>query len=164
MNLKKPFLNQRGQSLIESLVLYPLVIGLLVLTIFVFQPIQTSIVSQRYVRAQLFQKTYNSCFYPNYRQANGQSSTRDIIAGGNQIIMGMNAKVIPPDTPLVTPVQPVTSIGLTSRQYQQPVHIRSTATLCTANFTSTVGDISGLHYDSNVCSPGQANYQQEPNP
>ena len=54
----------KGQSIVELILMMPVMIGIAVLTMRVNTAIQVSIVNQQYSRAQALFLTYNSAVYP----------------------------------------------------------------------------------------------------
>lgn len=56
--------NDRGQSLIEFVILIPIFIGLVIILVRSNTTIQMSIVNQKYARAQTLAINYNSAYYP----------------------------------------------------------------------------------------------------
>lgn len=140
---------EAGQSLIEFLLMLPLLIGMVIILIRVNTAIQISIVDQQYARAQALFLTFNSPFYPklNIQQVLGQSKI-------NQMMVGVSDNVAPESgsySPTAT-VQRITrtlaNVGSDSPK-EEPiqrgkVRIRNTVTLCTPTYYLASGPIVQL--------------------
>lgn len=140
--------NCSGQSILEFLIVLPLMVGLVMLMVRVNTAIQISIVNQQYTRAQALFIAYNSAVYPRLEQR---------IAGGdksafNQMIMGMSFKAISAGDDFTEGNrQPDAPLGIISRkggsddpkiepEQRAKVRIRTTVTLCTqTNFVRDRG-------------------------
>ena len=129
--------HERGQSMLEFLIVLPLMMGLVVLMIRVNTTIQMSIVNQQYVRAQTLALTYNSPVYPRLEQRfiNTEPS--------NEMVMGMSFKQITDGTDFVEGnKQADAPIGLVAKKgggddpqsepdQRSKVRVRTSTTLCT---------------------------------
>jgi hypothetical protein len=131
--------DERGQSIIEFLVMLPLMVGLVVLLIRVNSAIQVSIVNQQYVRSQLLFLSYNSAFYPRLDHRVNSMANH----GYNQMVLGMSEKALSGGDDFTEsndqPDAPVTKIrrgrdGNDDSQAEPDsrsrVRIRTSATLC----------------------------------
>jgi hypothetical protein len=131
--------NEKGQSLLEFLIMLPLMLGLVALMTRVNTAIQASIVEQQYARAQTTWLTFNSPVYPVLRLQATELNGKNF----NQMMIGVSDNLISSDSNL--PVASTTMIarnpavasrasnadqvdGPTSRAL---VRIRNTVTLCT---------------------------------
>jgi len=131
--------NEKGQSLLEFLIMLPLMLGLVALMTRVNTAIQASIVDQQYARAQTTWLTFNSPVYPVLRLQATELNGKNF----NQMMIGVSDNLISSDSNL--PVASTTMIarnpavasranndsqidGPTSRAL---VRIRNTVTLCT---------------------------------
>jgi hypothetical protein len=130
--------SQRGQSVIEFLLLLPMLVGLVVIMLRVNTAIQVSIVNQQYARAQTLFLTMNHHTYPDLYQRVPNFDPY----GFNQMMLGVAEETLLESTPEnqhpSAPTQNVTRRP--SRQdddaQQEPpergmVRIRNTITLCT---------------------------------
>src|SRR4051812_28584394 len=82
-------LNQEeGQSIIEFLLMLPMILALTFILFRVNSAIQVSIVNQQYSRAQILFLTYNNPYYPELdKQQNMRQS------GNNQMVVGVSDKL-----------------------------------------------------------------------
>lgn len=131
--------NEKGQSLVEFLFFFPVMIGVGYTTYLVNSAIQTSIVNQKYARAQALFLTHNSPVYPHRGIQNGL-----VAAESNIMIIGISQNLVPDDGG-VTPeasiqkiVRPgVTDVGVDDEQTEPlsrgVLRIRTTVALCTQN-------------------------------
>lgn len=135
---------EEGQSIVEFLIVLPILVGLSVLLIRLNTAIQVSIVNQQYARAQAHFLTYNSSVYPALRLRKDALHSN----GFNQMMIGMSDQAIPEGDNAAPPEATVVQIN-NNRQYagsdenqQEPeqrtkVRVRTTVTLCTQ--TEVVG-------------------------
>jgi len=126
--------SEDGQSVIEFLLMLPLLVGITVLLVRVNMAIQVSIVNQKYARAQTLFLAFNSPYFPEIRQREG---------GVNQITMGVSGEVVPDDVsayegPLATQMLITRTrqlAGATAPPQNEPaqtgvVRVRNTVTMC----------------------------------
>jgi hypothetical protein len=134
---RRPGLDRSGQSLVEFLVLMPLLIGLTVIMVRVTTAIQVSIVNQQYARAQSLFLAYNSAVYPRLQQREDNFIRR----GYNNMVIGVSDNSAPDSGPYV-PKATVQKIarkpngGGSDENQSEPerrdkVRVRTTVTLCT---------------------------------
>lgn len=131
---------ETGQSIIEFLIILPLMVGLMILMVKVNTAIQVSIVNQQYVRAQLLFFSYNSATYPRLK-----TRVEGLYPFSyNQVLMGMSNKRISDGDEYQgsNKIPDAVEIGLTRKkggsdeaqvepEFRSHVRIRTTATLCT---------------------------------
>lgn len=138
-------LNQRGQSLLEFLILFPFMLGLTLILIRVNSLIQMSIVDQQYARAQALFMIQNSPNYPRLDLIKPMEDTKT-----NQLVVGVADKSKPgvdddefdPESPYFPPAP----FGMISRNkaksggmgpdQDEPatrgyVRVRNTVSICT---------------------------------
>jgi hypothetical protein len=135
--------DERGQSLLEFLLMLPLLLGLIVLMTRVNTAIQASIVDQQYARMQTLWLTFNSPIYP--RIALRQSSL--IPKNYNQMMIGVAQNEIVgtgqpiASTTMIARTPALAAQGSSAVQVDGPplralVRIRNTVSLCTqSNFS-----------------------------
>ena len=126
-----------GQSVLEFLLMLPMLVGLTVMLIRVNTVIQISIVNQQYARAEALWLTFNSAFYPELRHR----ETNLVSKGYNQMILGVSDNAAPESAERYTPKASVQNIarkrGLGSNEPQSEpaqramIRVRNTVTLCT---------------------------------
>lgn len=133
---------EAGQSVIEFLLMFPLLVGIAVLLVRMNMAIQVSIVNQKYTRAQTFFLAFNSPYFPSIAQREG---------GVNQITMGISDEVVPSDTadfqPGATRVMISRSRKLAGAEppaQNEPaqtgfVRVRNTMTMCSQSNLIDVG-------------------------
>jgi hypothetical protein len=128
-------LKEEGQSILEFLLLLPILIGMAVILVRLNTAIQVGIVNQQYSRSQVLFLTYNSPFYPELSK-----QPRLISTSSNQMIVGVSDNVAGS-----AEYQPRATVQLISRnpkiqgpdspkeepQLRGKVRIRNTVTLCT---------------------------------
>lgn len=136
--------SEQGQSLLEFLLTFPLLLGLTVITVRVNTAIQSSIVNQKYARAQTLFLTFNSPHYPERDVSGGKTGIRDFLAakGVNQMVVGVS-ETAPPDGGAFKPDAPSFKVNRTQATASadadpgsdpdetSKVLIRNTVTLCT---------------------------------
>jgi hypothetical protein len=142
-------LSRKGQSLLEFLLMLPVMFGMAALLIKFNTTIQVSIVNQQYARAQTLWLAFNSPVYP-YLDLREDELTS---GGFNQMLIGVSDNAAPEEgegqyVPKAS-VQNISrrpSRGLASDANQQEptersmVRVRSTVTLCTqANVVAGAG-------------------------
>ncbi len=152
-------LRESGQSLVEFLLIFPVLIGFIVVIVRINTAIQISIVDQQYARAQAWFITFNSPFYPPLTDKTGAST-----GGGwfNQMVIGVSDNKAPANgqyTPQAT-VQLISrslNVKGSDANQEEPdlrskVRIRNTVTLCTE--TDQVGSAQSVQPMSVVLSQG----------
>jgi hypothetical protein len=141
MAARKPqhnHLEEQGQSVLEFLLMLPMMIGLVVIMSRVNTAIQASIVDQQYARMQTTWLTFNSPIYPKLSLQVSQLNAKNY----NQMMIGVSDNAISGDNS--TPVASTTMItrtpaqanGASNQPQTEPptralVRIRNTVTLCT---------------------------------
>lgn len=135
--------DESGQSVLEFLILLPLMLGLTVLTVRMNMAIQVSIVNQQYSRAQALQLAFHS---PNYPELKYQRE------GNNQLILGVSENMPDADGASYYPEATVSIVARNRRlanrpggEQEQPnershVRIRNTVTLCTPSNSIQTSD------------------------
>jgi hypothetical protein len=81
------FKNEEGQSVLEFLLMLPMMVALVVILVRINTVIQISIVNQQYSRAQALSLSYNSSVYPLLRLRNPELTDK----GYNQMILGVSS-------------------------------------------------------------------------
>src|SRR5262249_40646084 len=129
---------ERGQSILEFLLMLPLMVGLVVIMVRVNTAIQMSIVNQQYARAQALFLAINSPIYPSLGLQQSQLAGK----GYNQMVIGVSENSYPLDRDANVPPKASTlnvtrdPRALDGRPQEEPperawVRIRDTVTLCT---------------------------------
>lgn len=132
--------DEEGQSILEFVLLLPMMIGITILLINVNSAIQAGIVDQQYARAQLLFLTYNHSFYPKL-----PAQLQMVSKGNNQMIVGVSNKQAP--TTEGGQYTPDATVQLVSRNknvvqgsndvgevnFRSIVRIRNSLTLCSQN-------------------------------
>ncbi len=130
---------ESGQSILEFLIMLPILIGLVVILVRVNTAMQISIVNQQYARAHTLWLAFNSAEYPQYgiRESNFQKK------GYNRMVIGVADNAQPDDDsgiyrPLATTQYIVRKqkVRDSSPAQEEPterdyVRIRNTISLCT---------------------------------
>jgi hypothetical protein len=141
MAVKEPntFTHESGQSVLEFLIMVPLLLGFVIILVRTNTVIQMSIVDQQYARAQVLFLAFNSASYPQVdRQANLAS------AGINQMTLGVSDNspangtedYVPKASTYGISRDPNRTIADDATPQDTPaqriqVRVRNTATLCT---------------------------------
>lgn len=142
---------ESGQSVIEFLIVLPVMVGLVMLLVRVNTVIQASIVNQQYVRAQTLFLAFNSAHYPELRLRKTQLDD----LGYNQMILGMSEKAIAEGTNTQADASVFSIVSTNGKRNANPgsdeaqtepeqrgkVRVRTTATLCTQ--TQVIANGSG---------------------
>ena len=151
---------EQGQSLLEFLLMLPMMIGLIVIMSRVNTAIQASIVDQQYARMQTLWLTFNSPIYPKLGLQASQLNQKKY----NQMMVGVSDNVITASssqpkasTTLITRT-PAQAFGASNDPQQEPpsranVRIRNTVTLCTqANLVggTPILDLAVANPDANL--------------
>ncbi len=84
-------LTQEGQSILEFLLLLPIMVGIVAVMIKVNSLIQMAIVNQQYARSQALFLTYNSPVYPELRFRAGNSGME--AQGYSQMVVGVSENI-----------------------------------------------------------------------
>ncbi len=128
---------RKGQSILEFLLLVPVMLGLTLLMFKVSTAIQMSIVNQKYSRAQIFQLAGNSPIYPDTKKRNQNFNP----FGSSRMVIGVSEEAIEGDGG-----QPEASTQVITRSRSAPlgeddpqsepkqrgkVRIRNTVEICT---------------------------------
>jgi hypothetical protein len=131
--------NEEGQSLLEFLLVLPLLLGLVALMTRVNTAIQASLVYQQYARAQTTWLTFNSPVYPSLRLQSTELNNKNY----NQMTIGVSDNPITGDSNLpqatttnIARNQTVANSASNEMQVDGPstraiVRIRNTVTMCT---------------------------------
>jgi hypothetical protein len=129
---------EKGQSLLEFLLMLPMMIGLIVIMSRVNTAIQASIVDQQYARMQTLWLTFNSPVYPKLGLQNSELNGKNY----NQMMIGVSDNEITSDsnqpkasTTMITRT-PALAAAASNEPQQEPqsranVRIRNTVSLCT---------------------------------
>lgn len=159
-----------GQSVVEFLLVLPLLVGLVLLLIKINTAIQVSIVNQQYARAQIHWLTFNSAFSPQIglRNANFQAK------GYNRMVIGVSSNKAPgegepyiPEATTQVVVRNGQASGRDGSSQEEPVsrsrvRVRNTISLCTQTnvITGGSGGVTPLTaaslIQSGEGSPGQS--------
>ncbi len=139
-----------GQSIIELILMLPVMIGLIILMIKINTAIQVSIVDQKYARAQALFLTFNSPFYPDIEKQVKMAdySMNQMLVGvsGNLESSGQGSDYLPEATTQNIARNPR---GQRDDPGKEPilsrskVRIRNSVTLCTQNIQIGIGSGSG---------------------
>ncbi len=143
---------EQGQSILEFLILLPMLVGITMILIRINTAIQISIVNQQYARAQTLFLAYNSAFYPELSKHDRliSNSTNQMIVGVSDNSEGSNQSGQTSYVPRAT-VQLVARtprIVAPNQPQEEPttrakVRIRSTVTLCTPVISLSSGNGTG---------------------
>ena len=135
--------DQSGQSLLEFLLTFPLMIGLVMITVRVNTAIQMAIVDQKYSRAQTLFLTLNAANYPPVRfRTNSSNFSRGyhVMNAGVSDNLATNDAGFEPEASKQKIVKSRNSAGGSTEDQAEPdqrseVRIRNTVTLCTPSFS-----------------------------
>jgi hypothetical protein len=133
---RKNLEDESGQSIVEFLLMLPMLIGMVILLVRVNMAIQVSIVNQQYARAQALFLTFNSPHFPELEKIKNGAT--------NQLVAGVGDEVLPierddqPIAPAATSTMVARNRRLAGRQPtpQQTseesgfVRVWNTVTLC----------------------------------
>jgi hypothetical protein len=129
--------NDEGQSVLEFLLMLPMMVGLVVILVRINTAIQISIVDQQYARAQTLTLAYNNPVFPLLRLREPHLTA----IGYNQMVLGVSDNPANNDEGHYTPKAATFYIARTKgkpsgEDQAQPneralVRIRNTVTLCT---------------------------------
>ena len=167
-------LDRSGQGLLEFLLLLPFLLGLSVLMIRANAAIQTSIVNQKYARAQTHFLTFNSPYYPDFGLTGNRKSGM-IASGTNAITMGVAEKALEsgededtqPEAPMQMVARSIAKAGAKPEAQQNSessgwVRVWNTVTLCTASHSfQSEGGFSSIKRISEGVTPRSFNFCRE---
>ncbi|NDD92001.1 pilus assembly protein [bacterium] len=135
------FPRRSGQSLVEFVLILPLIVGMLILLIRVNSAIQVSIVNQKYSRQRLFELSANNANYPSVKRIRTTLQDRKdnrVVIGVSQEATGTSSNV-----EALAPTQWITrskkaAAGASNEAQKEPakraeVRIRNTVEMCTPN-------------------------------
>lgn len=127
---------ESGQSIVEFLLMLPMLVGLVLILVRVNTAIQISIVNQQYARSHALWLNFNSPVYPQLALREPHLTAQQ----DNQMVIGVSDNVAPEDG---SNFQPVASTSYVARKKGQAdstdpesskranVRIRDTVTICT---------------------------------
>jgi hypothetical protein len=127
---------ESGQSIVEFLLMLPMLVGLVLILLRVNTAIQVSIVDQQYARSHALWLNFNSPVYPQLALREPHLTAQQ----DNQMVIGVSDNVAPEDG---SNFQPVASTSYVARKKGQAdssdpesskranVRIRDTVTICT---------------------------------
>ena len=125
-----------GQSIIEFVLLLPLIMGITILMIRMNGAIQVSIVNQKYARLQSIFNTHNSPFYP--AQSGGYLKHR--VSGMHHLTLGVAEDEIQgTQRPKAVEVTVARNRQLASQDARAKVKVRTTVSLCSFSHTLANG-------------------------
>ena len=137
--------NESGQSVIEFMLMLPLMLALTVLLVKMNTAIQMSIVNQQYARAQLTFLTFNSSSYPQRKLVKSLFERTN----SNRMIIGVAENSFPPEGTAAPEASTYTVARNSKRVGADPpqdeprqrakVRIRDTVEMCTQNNFASVG-------------------------
>ncbi len=128
---------ESGQSIVEFLIMLPIIVGLIVVLVRINTVIQVSIVNQQYARARALDMAYNNPYYPSAKM----QTVGKMNEGYHQVVIGMTNKLIE-DAGETPPPEP-TRVAIIRKAKGAPkknddvepdqtpvVPVRTTVTLC----------------------------------
>ena len=132
---------ESGQSLLEFLLMLPMMVGVTLLLVKVNSAIQVGIVNQQYARAQTLWLAFNSPVFPRAGLRQGQLDAK----GYNQMLIGVSENAPPEGQEGFPPKATVMNVGRkrnaggsdaaqeepTVAQGRSKVRVRTTVALCT---------------------------------
>lgn len=147
---RSPLREESGQSIIEFLLLLPVMVGLTVVLLRINMAIQTSIVNQQYARAQALFLTQNSSVYPRLEQrlqhfAGDQLKTNRMVIGVSENAFPNGGATKPPEPPIqliARSKQKAGSKGSGEANPRQRLYVRvhTTVELCTQSNVAQLGN------------------------
>lgn len=158
---RSPIDNRRGQSVIEFLLMLPMLTGLTLIMYKINTVMQMSIVNQQYARAQALWLAFNSPIFPEKRLQYKEASK-----GYNQMFVGVSGNVAPdPDEDEDPSYIPEAATFTINRKGQQQgsdenqsepdtrtkIRIRTTVTLCSQS--TWVGKDLAIFWDNQKMIP-----------
>ena len=158
--------SESGQSILEFLMMLPVLIGLVVMLIRVNTAIQISINNQKFARAQALLLTYNSAIYPEIKLRVPNLDEKSY----NHMLLGVSNKLVsqqeknPPESPrhkiskAKGGANDCSGEGDGGGGKRATVCVRNTVTLCTQqNVSNTSGGSKPIFVEGgvyNIPSPG----------
>jgi Flp pilus assembly protein TadG len=145
---------ESGQSIIEFVLMMPLLLGMVILLVKINSVIQASIVDQQYARAEALFLAFNSPFYP-------ENSKKETLIEDqmNQMLVGVSGNLASGENGDYSPQATVLSVarsdtnplarsasdesGQEPKSSRAKVRIRNSVTLCTQNILIGFGDKGG---------------------
>jgi hypothetical protein len=130
--------NEEGQSLVEFLLLLPLLVSFAVMMIRVNSAIQISIVNEKYAREHALFLAFNSPIYPAKGGTHEKGYDQMVLGVGDKLFQDENGDPTPTTTPYAS-VQNIARKGRTPASDSTQgasgniVHVRDTVTLCSQN-------------------------------
>jgi len=161
---------ESGQSILEFLLMLPMLVGLVLILIRVNSAIQVSIVDQQYARAHALWLNFNSPVYPQLALREPHLTAQL----DNQMVIGVSDNLAPTDG---TNFQPLASTSYVARQKgihdqddqsaskRANVRIRDTVTICTQSnvVTGKSGMVAALPLDPKTfAATGNFNLSEDP--
>jgi Flp pilus assembly protein TadG len=148
--------NEEGQSVIEFMLVFPFLLGMVILLIQISTAIQISIVNQKYSRAQTLLLTFNHSQYPARRSFDGSSdgiAIRELVnIGYNRMVLGVSSRTVGGDEPDSTVPRAMTQWVTRTRstsmgpgpEREEPtqrslVRVRTTVGFCTPSWVVVSG-------------------------
>ncbi len=150
MAARKTLRNESGQSVLEFVLMLPLLVGMAILMLRVNMAIQVSIANQKYSRAQTLFLAFNSAYFPQIDRWGLEQGAFPL----NQLRLGVSEDKAPTDEDATERFIPsaVTQIvartkakaGPDGNAQEEPdkrglVRIRTTVTLCSQSHLISVG-------------------------
>jgi hypothetical protein len=148
--------NEGGQSVIELLVMLPLLLALTLLVVKINTAIQISIVNQKYARGRTLFLAHNSPVYPSRFKGNGTGNGLAVTEleekGYNRMVVGVSANPISEEEGSTTPVATTfmvarsrnTATGSNEDKAEPDrrslVRVRTTVALCTPSWVVQGGN------------------------
>jgi hypothetical protein len=140
--------DESGQSILELLLMLPMMVGLVILTYRIDMAIQVSINNQQYARAQALFLTFNSPIYPERKENRARQ-----LSGVNRMVIGVSDNTPsssegdnyqPAATEVRVTRKPSSDHGPTQEEPDERafVRIRDTVSLCTQS--NMIQGASGL--------------------
>jgi hypothetical protein len=155
--------SEDGQSVVEFLLLLPMLVGMTLILIKTNTAIQISIINQQYSRAHTLFITFNNPFYPLINRQNEFAEN-----SMNQIVIGVSNQSLSEDATTYNPKATVQSISRSKKvagsnatgeepSLRSDVRVRNTVTLCTQTLyvksggkTAPLNSYVGSGYDLNL--------------
>ena len=91
---------ESGQSILEFLLMLPMLVGLVLILVRINTAIQVSIVNQQYARSHALWLNFNSAVYPQLALREGHLTANN----DNQMVIGVSDNTAPQDGTTFTPV------------------------------------------------------------
>ncbi len=128
---------ERGQSLLEFVLLLPVMVGMLILMVRISSSVQVSIVNQKYSRLRIFEFTDNAPYYPKIdffrRFFLEQNANRMVIGVSDQPVSGESVE---PDASTVKINSSRQVVGSNEARAEpdlrSEVRVRNTVEICTS--------------------------------